>query len=196
MCRKIALLVVAVVFFALLGLRIAEDILQTPMKFSFATAKSEYRLDIKNHCLMLGRLADMDLQITKDVEEKMNGLSKQMKNSLGSGMKMTMSLSTSVIGGATTAADKMTRQGWLPGIGVSGGSWSFILPVYIPVTIFGALLLYMLHGVYFRYLRHKLGLCERCGYDLRGQTEARCPECGTPFDEKLLRVEEPASLTK
>lgn len=26
------------------------------------------------------------------------------------------------------------------------------------------------------------GLCRNCGYDLRGQTEPRCPECGTPFD--------------
>ncbi len=26
------------------------------------------------------------------------------------------------------------------------------------------------------------GRCIRCRYDLRGQTEPRCPECGTPFD--------------
>ncbi|MCZ6817039.1 MAG: hypothetical protein O7F76_10160 [Planctomycetota bacterium] len=24
--------------------------------------------------------------------------------------------------------------------------------------------------------------CRRCGYDLQGQTEPRCPECGTQFD--------------
>lgn len=29
-------------------------------------------------------------------------------------------------------------------------------------------------------------VCEPCGYDLRGQTEPRCPECGAPFDKKLL----------
>jgi len=28
--------------------------------------------------------------------------------------------------------------------------------------------------------------CLLCGYDLRGQTEARCPECGTAFDNYLL----------
>jgi hypothetical protein len=26
--------------------------------------------------------------------------------------------------------------------------------------------------------RHKVGLCPRCGYDLRGSVGARCPECG------------------
>jgi hypothetical protein len=26
-------------------------------------------------------------------------------------------------------------------------------------------------------------MCVDCGYDLRGQTEPRCPECGTPFDQ-------------
>jgi hypothetical protein len=25
-------------------------------------------------------------------------------------------------------------------------------------------------------------ICLHCGYDLRGQTEPRCPECGKPFD--------------
>jgi hypothetical protein len=33
-----------------------------------------------------------------------------------------------------------------------------------------------------RRRRRERGLCERCGYDLRGSKEAgRCPECGTPM---------------
>jgi len=37
-----------------------------------------------------------------------------------------------------------------------------------------------------RYLLRKgVPICLRCGYDLRGQTEARCPECGGPFDPDL-----------
>ncbi len=31
-------------------------------------------------------------------------------------------------------------------------------------------------------------ICIRCGYDLRGQHVPRCYECGTPFDETLLRA--------
>lgn len=29
--------------------------------------------------------------------------------------------------------------------------------------------------------------CRRCGYILRGLTQPRCPECGTPFDAARLR---------
>ncbi len=29
-------------------------------------------------------------------------------------------------------------------------------------------------------------LCRTCGYNLTGLTEARCPECGNPFDPRLL----------
>lgn len=42
-----------------------------------------------------------------------------------------------------------------------------------------------------RYLREQLQvrgvpICIACGYDLRGLTEPRCPECGTAFDPRLL----------
>jgi hypothetical protein len=42
-----------------------------------------------------------------------------------------------------------------------------------------------------RRLREELiedgfAICRSCGYDLRGLTESRCPECGTPFDKRLL----------
>lgn len=29
-------------------------------------------------------------------------------------------------------------------------------------------------------------ICLHCGYDLRGLTEARCPECGNPFEPEIL----------
>ncbi len=34
-------------------------------------------------------------------------------------------------------------------------------------------------------------VCVRCGYLLRGLTEPRCPECGAPFDPKLLAGSNP-----
>jgi len=30
-------------------------------------------------------------------------------------------------------------------------------------------------------------ICVECGYDLRGQLDPRCPECGTPFDGSLIK---------
>jgi len=36
-------------------------------------------------------------------------------------------------------------------------------------------------------------VCMHCGYDLRGQTEARCPECGRAFDPHLLHCGQDAS---
>ena len=42
-----------------------------------------------------------------------------------------------------------------------------------------------------RFLRAELisrgvPVCLPCGYDLRGQQEPRCPECGTRFDRQLI----------
>ncbi len=34
-----------------------------------------------------------------------------------------------------------------------------------------------------RRKRRKLGLCLKCGYDLRGLIERRCPECGTSLEK-------------
>lgn len=56
------------------------------------------------------------------------------------------------------------------------------VPVLIPHALGGALLAVALE--YPSYKRKKLGLCLKCGYDLRGLPKHghRCPECGTPFE--------------
>ena len=46
---------------------------------------------------------------------------------------------------------------------------------------------WVVRRVMHRSLRRQLNdagqpTCMKCGYDLRGQTEARCPECGEPLD--------------
>ena len=39
-----------------------------------------------------------------------------------------------------------------------------------------------------RYLQERgIAVCLNCGYDLRGQRDPRCPECGREFDANLLR---------
>lgn len=34
--------------------------------------------------------------------------------------------------------------------------------------------------------RQQAPICSKCGYLLLGLTDSRCPECGKPFDPKLL----------
>jgi len=36
-------------------------------------------------------------------------------------------------------------------------------------------------------VQRTIPVCLTCGYDLRGQTELRCPECGTPFSPELAQ---------
>jgi hypothetical protein len=53
----------------------------------------------------------------------------------------------------------------------------------------GVVILYRKHlGLECRKLLAKAGIpiCAHCGYDLRGQTVPRCPECGREFDERLM----------
>jgi DNA-directed RNA polymerase subunit RPC12/RpoP len=64
--------------------------------------------------------------------------------------------------------------GLLPG-GYTLGLGLFVALIGVPVSIVGAV------STYRQTLeteRHKVGLCPRCGYDLRGSMGMRCPECG------------------
>ena len=60
-------------------------------------------------------------------------------------------------------------QGWAEEL-----YFQLALPLWLPTVLFGAFPLDRLGK------RKKLGLCVKCGYDLRG-SKGRCPECGTGF---------------
>jgi hypothetical protein len=64
--------------------------------------------------------------------------------------------------------------GLLPG-GWSLGLGLFVAVIGVPVSIVGA---YTTYRQTLETERHKVGLCPRCGYDLRGSMGMRCPECG------------------
>ena len=55
----------------------------------------------------------------------------------------------------------------------------------IACCAYPAIALYL--GPIRRRFRRDLGVCTKCAYSLHGLTDPRCPECGTPFDDKLLK---------
>ena len=58
------------------------------------------------------------------------------------------------------------------------GGWAVAVPLWFPVALSGALPAWYFGGRRRRARRRwRLGLCTRCGYDLRAST-GRCPECG------------------
>ncbi len=56
-------------------------------------------------------------------------------------------------------------------------SWIAFVPLWMPSGLFAVLLVLRLLPLLRRRKRKKLGLCVKCGYDLRASKE-RCPECG------------------
>ncbi len=93
---------------------------------------------------------------------------------------------------------------WIPEIGVpSGGKatihrfyyfapfggwlWVLDVPLWMPTILWAVILSVSGLPLYRRRKRKKLGLCVKCGYDLRASME-RCPECGEEF--RSLAVEE------
>ena len=90
------------------------------------------------------------------------------------------SKSPSFLGWAFLGFDQQGYETFLkPEVSIPWGSAALrvVAPLWIPPVLFSAYPLYLISGVRRRRERKKLGLCLKCGYDLRGSKE-RCPECG------------------
>ncbi len=75
---------------------------------------------------------------------------------------------------------------WTPSYSYNKNSrfrnWRLAIPFWIPTSLFSVILLPSFVQSYRRRKRKKLGLCVKCGYDLRGSKD-RCPECGEEFEK-------------
>jgi hypothetical protein len=72
-----------------------------------------------------------------------------------------------------------------------GRGFAMAVPSSFPPVLFGAwpfLALVRFAGRHWRrYRRRTRGFCVRCGYNLRGLTSPRCPECGVEFEPSFER---------
>ena len=68
-------------------------------------------------------------------------------------------------------------QPWLPSWHWEKGFASLRFALWMPAVLFGTFLWLSYRPIRRSRKRRKLGLCVKCGYDLRGSSE-KCPECG------------------
>ncbi|MBU0641038.1 MAG: hypothetical protein KKB50_19415 [Planctomycetes bacterium] len=75
---------------------------------------------------------------------------------------------------------------WVPGVvgGILGGFFPIIY-----LWVFRRRVRKELHN---RLLARGIRTCANCGYLLRGQSEPRCPECGTPYDDSDADIDNDA----
>jgi len=94
---------------------------------------------------------------------------------------------------ATSAALFIFVFEWLNSFGLA--QWLvFLINTLFWAIVGGCAGFFIWHRPYIRFVRQYLqdrgvAVCLRCGYDLRGLTEPRCPECGEPFDESFINRE-------
>ncbi len=70
---------------------------------------------------------------------------------------------------------------YIDGILIHTDAQSGLLFLFVPFYLLVGGFVMLLIGLAFGKKRPPVGHCAQCGYNLRGLTEPRCPECGTRF---------------
>jgi hypothetical protein len=83
----------------------------------------------------------------------------------------------------------IVRTTWLPHALRHRGSVVHVaIPLWMSTLFFGSCFFPLFRSS--RRRKHKrLDICVKCGHNLRGLTDHRCPECDTAFDERVLKKE-------
>ena len=73
---------------------------------------------------------------------------------------------------------------YLPPRAALSKTFTMFVPMWMPTLFFTLIFLSAYIPLRHRRKRKKLGLCLKCGYNLKGLTEMRCPECGEAFEKQ------------
>ena len=71
----------------------------------------------------------------------------------------------------------------MPTIELTGDGVGLFLPIRVHLVCLTAYPILVLIKTIRRRLRQEPGHCSKCGYNLAGLPELRCPECGTEFEQ-------------
>ncbi len=77
--------------------------------------------------------------------------------------------------------DSFRTRWWISYYHFSAGVWGVQIPLWMPSAPFAVFLMFRFVPLGRSRKRQELGLCLKCGYDLRASKD-RCPECGEEFD--------------
>ena len=92
---------------------------------------------------------------------------------------------------AGLASTMMWGEMWITYVGPVPGppysKWQILLRLEVAAFALGFAFCLAAMAIHWRRLsRRDRGLCRRCGYNLTGLTQPRCPECGEPFNMELV----------
>ena len=77
------------------------------------------------------------------------------------------------------------------GLVTNGSKYKYVCLAFLVISVLVFCATLQARFVYYKRMsREVLGRCASCGYDLRGLTDPRCPECGTLFDMRKQKEAE------
>lgn len=120
------------------------------------------------------------LETTKDRRELLTAVERR---TVGLGKRIALVVALAVVVGSLCAATLYTLSRWWP---IPQSTWGAISGAIVGGTSALSVQIFWRRPLQ-REIRRELNrrgvpICVRCGYNLHGLAEPRCPECGTPFE--------------